>query len=119
MVHEFNVAVVVNRWLQKCAAESPPAFSSVFALYGAMTPTQTYDVFCTQHETALQNIDERCVAGWGRGREWPGVYDIYASCRRLVQFGLMHGLIRRLRKYPIRTGVTLGPAITEDARLAR
>jgi hypothetical protein len=40
-------------------------------------------------------------------------------CRRLVQFGLVHGIIRRLRKYPVRTGVTLGPAISEDPRLAR
>jgi hypothetical protein len=44
------------------AADAVPSFVDVFALYGAITPAQTYDAFCTQHENKLQTIDERYVA---------------------------------------------------------
>jgi hypothetical protein len=43
------------------AADAVPSFVDIFALYGAITPAQTYDAFCTQHENKLQTIDERYV----------------------------------------------------------
>uniref|UniRef100_A0A8C5CEN2 NPR2 like, GATOR1 complex subunit n=1 Tax=Gadus morhua TaxID=8049 RepID=A0A8C5CEN2_GADMO len=52
----------------------------VFQLYCGLTPGTTVRDLCSRYSPQLQRVDER----------------------RLIQFGLMRGLIRRLQKYPVK-----------------
>ncbi|XP_062853920.1 GATOR complex protein NPRL2 [Trichomycterus rosablanca] len=52
----------------------------VFQLYCGLTPGTTVRDLCSRHAQQLQKVDER----------------------KLIQFGLMKGLIRRLQKYPVK-----------------
>ncbi|XP_076357504.1 nitrogen permease regulator-like 2 [Tachypleus tridentatus] len=56
-----------------------PDFRSVFMLYCGLSPGITVRDLCTRHNPHSLGIDER----------------------KLIQFGMMRGLIRRLHKYPI------------------
>lgn len=56
-----------------------PTFRMVFMLYCLLCPGTTVKNLCTRRNPRGLGIDER----------------------KLIQFGLMHGLIRRLQKYPI------------------
>uniref|UniRef100_A0A7S2R7X6 Nitrogen permease regulator 2 n=1 Tax=Mucochytrium quahogii TaxID=96639 RepID=A0A7S2R7X6_9STRA len=57
----------------------PPSFSKVFHLYTLLRPGITVRDLCLLHDTVSLNID----------------------ARRLFTFGTLHGLIRRLHKYPV------------------
>nr|XP_002738243.1 PREDICTED: nitrogen permease regulator 2-like protein-like [Saccoglossus kowalevskii] len=57
-----------------------PRFSEVFKLYCGLAPGITVKDFCARHNPHSLNVDHR----------------------KLIQFGVMKGLIRRLQKYPIR-----------------
>lgn len=52
----------------------------VFQLYCGLTPGTTVRDLCSRYSHQLQRVDER----------------------KLIQFGLMKGLIRRLQKYPVK-----------------
>lgn len=56
-----------------------PTFRSVFEFYCGLKPGMTVKDLCNRNNPHSLGIDER----------------------KLIQFGLMHGLIRRLQKYPV------------------
>ncbi|XP_042895372.1 GATOR1 complex protein NPRL2 isoform X2 [Parasteatoda tepidariorum] len=56
-----------------------PFFRSIFALYCQLTPQTNVKTLCMRNNPRANGIDER----------------------KLIQFGLMRGLIRQLQKYPI------------------
>ncbi|XP_023227117.1 GATOR complex protein NPRL2-like isoform X1 [Centruroides sculpturatus] len=56
-----------------------PTFKAIFEFYCGLRPGITVKDLCTRNNPHLNGIDER----------------------KLIQFGLMHGLIRRLQKYPV------------------
>lgn len=58
---------------------SPPTFRSIFMLYCGLAPGITVRDLCTRFNPHTLRVDER----------------------KLIQFGVMKGLIRRLHKYPI------------------
>ncbi|XP_028398199.1 GATOR complex protein NPRL2-like [Dendronephthya gigantea] len=57
----------------------PPQFSDVFKLYCGLQAGATVRDLCSRYNPFFLRIDERC----------------------LIQFGLMKGFIRRLRKFPV------------------
>jgi len=59
---------------------NPPSFRDIFPLYACLTPGTTVRDLCARHNPHTLGIDER----------------------KLIQFGLMTGVIRRLEKYPIK-----------------
>ncbi|XP_076468696.1 GATOR1 complex protein NPRL2-like [Babylonia areolata] len=59
---------------------SLPAFRDVFMLYCSLTPGTTFKDICVRFSPHNLKIDEK----------------------RLIQFGLLKGLIRRMQKYPVK-----------------
>lgn len=57
-----------------------PSLRDVFQLYCGLSPGTTVRDLCSRYSQQLQRVDER----------------------RLIQFGLMKSLIRRLQKYPVK-----------------
>ncbi|XP_035232255.1 GATOR complex protein NPRL2-like [Stegodyphus dumicola] len=56
-----------------------PSFRSIFTLYCQLTPETSVKTLCLRNNPRASGIDER----------------------KLIQFGLMKGIIRQLQKYPI------------------
>ncbi|KAF0286928.1 GATOR complex protein NPRL2 [Amphibalanus amphitrite] len=76
----------------------PASMGNVFPLYCAMTHDRTLRDICTEHNMQTMRVNER----------------------KLVQFGLLRGLIRRVHKYPVHlpelaVGVPLTGRFPEDA----
>ncbi|XP_078690409.1 GATOR1 complex protein NPRL2-like isoform X1 [Branchiostoma floridae x Branchiostoma belcheri] len=67
-------------YVSKHPSHTPPRFRDVFTLYCGLGAGTTVRDLCTRHAAQLQNVDER----------------------RLIQFGLTKGMIRRVRKYPVK-----------------
>jgi len=58
---------------------TPPSFRDVFMLYCGLSPGATVKDLCTRYSPSNLRVDER----------------------RLIQFGMVTGIIRRLHKYPV------------------
>lgn len=58
---------------------TPPSFRDVFMLYCGLSPGATVRDLCTRYNPGNLRVDER----------------------RLIQFGMVTGIIRRLHKYPV------------------
>ncbi|KAK7144557.1 hypothetical protein R3I94_010849 [Phoxinus phoxinus] len=63
-----------------CKLGQRTSLRDVFQLYCGLTPGTTVRDLCSRYSHQLQRVDER----------------------KLIQFGLMKGLIRRLQKYPVK-----------------
>lgn len=89
----------------------------VFQLYCGLSPGTTVRDLCSRYSQQLQRVDERSgshalsVPGNTFNDSWRikpvGHLLTNVSCvvfpfRRLIQFGLMKSLIRRLQKYPVK-----------------
>jgi len=59
--------------------KTPPSFRDVFMLYCGLSPGATVRDLCTRYNPSNLRVDER----------------------RLIQFGMVTGIIRRLYKYPV------------------
>lgn len=68
------------RFVSKKGWAHPPSFKDIFQLYCALAPGVTLKDMCTRFNPHAMKIDER----------------------KLIQFGLMKGFIRRLQKYPVK-----------------
>ena len=75
-----NIQEECIRFIAKKGWAYPPSFRDIFQLYCALGPGVTVKDICTRFNPHALKIDER----------------------KLIQFGLMKGLIRRLQKYPIK-----------------
>ncbi|XP_077582687.1 GATOR1 complex protein NPRL2 [Stigmatopora nigra] len=62
--------------------QKTPSVRDVFQLYCGLSPGTTVRDLCSRYSQQLQRVDER----------------------KLIQFGLMKSLIRRLQKYPVSVG---------------
>lgn len=62
-----------------CKEGTSPPFKTVFAMFAAMKPGSTIKDICTQFNPSSVGIDEK----------------------KLVRFGLIKGILRRLQKYPV------------------
>ena len=103
---------------------TPPTFRDVFMLYCGLSPGATVRDLCTRYNPASLRVDERycllliCVPSislWPSFMEFIRVWQIpfvfltnfhlifefIFTCRRLIQFGMVTGIIRRLHKYPV------------------
>ncbi|XP_031573687.1 GATOR complex protein NPRL2-like [Actinia tenebrosa] len=82
---EMNKLVTEKKLQDECITYSPkkgavlPTFYDVFKLYCGLSPGVTVRDLCARFNPGSLRIDER----------------------RLIQFGVMRGLIRRLHKYPV------------------
>eukprot|EP00069_Balaena_mysticetus_P002210 bmy_15924T0 len=79
----------------------------VFQLYCSLSPGTTVRDLIGRHPQQLQHVDERSEGDpLGHGRRRPGQsitpFFLDPHPRKLIQFGLMKNLIRRLQKYPVR-----------------
>ncbi|KAG1960352.1 GATOR complex protein NPRL2 [Pimephales promelas] len=78
--------LIDNKCLQEeclhyvCKLGQRTSLRDVFQLYCGLTPGTTVRDLCSRYSHQLQRVDER----------------------KLIQFGLMKGLIRRLQKYPVK-----------------
>ncbi|XP_015764200.1 PREDICTED: nitrogen permease regulator 2-like protein [Acropora digitifera] len=61
------------------SGRTPPSFRDVFMLYCGLSPGATVKDLCTRYSPSNLRVDER----------------------RLIQFGMVTGIIRRLHKYPV------------------
>ncbi|XP_077984006.1 GATOR1 complex protein NPRL2-like [Glandiceps talaboti] len=81
------------RYIAKTGSDLP-RFRAVFKLYCGLGPSISVSDFCARHNPQSYNVDER----------------------RLIQFGVMKGLIRRLQKYPIRLLSTYSEAASSRVK---
>merc|ERR1712126_207583 len=70
------------KFITKNSEGSPPSMYDVFQLYCAIKAGVTVKSLCSRLSPQEKNVDER----------------------KLIQFGLMKGFIRKLHKYPVHTG---------------
>jgi len=73
-------------------SSSLPLFKDIFPLYASLTPGLTVRDLCARHNPHTLGINER----------------------KLIQFGLMTGVIRRLKKYPIKLANEAGSSKMRD-----
>ncbi|CAH1270837.1 GATOR1 complex protein NPRL2-like [Branchiostoma lanceolatum] len=80
LVQDARLQAECLAYVSKHPGSTPPRFRDVFVLYCGLGAGTTVRDLCTRHAAQLQNVDER----------------------RLIQFGLTKGLIRRVKKYPVK-----------------
>jgi hypothetical protein len=81
-IHKLYVDVELQQECLQTVANLPPRLPSlrdVFKLYGALRPGMTVKDLCIRHSPQMAGIDER----------------------RFIQFGLLHGFIRRIHRFPV------------------
>lgn len=61
------------------SGHTPPSFARIFALYSSVQPSLRVSDFCVVYSESLAHID----------------------VRRFISFGLIHGFLRRVHRYPI------------------
>lgn len=61
------------------SGKSPPSFAKIFALYCSVQPSLRMSDFCVVYAESLTHVD----------------------VRRFITFGLIHGFLRRVHRYPV------------------
>lgn len=81
------------------AALSVVGWADVFALYCAMRPPRTVRALCAAHPLIGTRVNERCVRARQKTAVAPDT-NTHTRHRRLITFGLVNGLIRRVHVFP-------------------
>lgn len=102
----ISVRCIFAIWTFVLSGQKRASLRDVFQLYCGLSPGTTVRDLCSRYSQQLQRVDER----WrsiGRLIPWAAIRacnitGTWCFLRRLIQFGLMKNLIRRLQKYPVK-----------------